>query len=148
MAKLVQLEAGVFVAPQLVESDFEEIAAKGFRWVVNNRPDGEAEGQLANWRAAAEAKRHGLGFIYQPVPNLRVTETDVVEAFSTALDSLERPVLFYCRSGTRCTILWAQASAPRLGVDEVIAIAANAGYDLEGIRDTIAEWAARAAEAS
>ena len=40
MAKIIQLEPDVAVAPQLVEADFAEIAARGFRSVVNNRPDG------------------------------------------------------------------------------------------------------------
>ena len=53
MAKLIQLEGGVFVAPQIVESDFAEIAAKGFKTVVNNRPDGEAADQMPDEVAKA-----------------------------------------------------------------------------------------------
>lgn len=137
MAKLIELEPGVFVAPQLVETDFEEVAARGFKVVVDNRPDGEAADQMPSSVAEAAARRLGLDFIYQPVPNLRVTEDGIVAAFSESLENLPRPVLFYCRSGTRCTILWAQASAERLGTDRIVELAKAGGYDLSGIRHEI-----------
>jgi len=139
MAKLIQLEADVFVAPQIVESDFSEIAARGFRTVVNNRPDGEVADQMPDEVARTAAEGQGLTYLYQPVANMRVTDDDVVAAFAGALETLPRPVLFYCRSGTRCTILWAQASAARLGAAEVIKTARDAGYDLDAVAELIAE---------
>ena len=53
MARIAQLEPDIYVAWQLVESDFADLAARGFRSVVNNRPDGEAPEQLPNARAQA-----------------------------------------------------------------------------------------------
>lgn len=139
MAKLIQLETGIFVAAQLVEADFAEIAALGFRSVVNNRPDGEASDQLPNHRARAAALRHGLQYRYQPVENLNVTDDDVVDAHARSMNDLPGPILFYCRSGTRCTILWAQIAAPRLGVAKTLEITSKAGYDLEVIREQLTE---------
>jgi len=55
VVEFIQLEPDIAVAPQLVEADFAEIAARGFRSVVNNRPDGEAPDQLPNAQAAAAA---------------------------------------------------------------------------------------------
>jgi sulfide:quinone oxidoreductase len=141
MSQLIELEPGVFVAPQIVASDFAVIAARGIRAVVNNRPDGEAADQMPNAAAQAEAERQGLTYVYQPVPNLNVTDDEVVDAFAASLDQLPRPVLFYCRSGTRCTLLWAQASATRLGVATVIRMAGRAGYDISAIADIIADRA-------
>jgi sulfide:quinone oxidoreductase len=144
VVKIISLEPDIAVAPQLVETDFAVIAGRGFRSVVNNRPDGEASDQLANAQAAAAAYRHGLTFRYQPVNNLDVTDDDVVREFARLIDVLPKPILFYCRTGTRCTILWGQAAAPRLGVDEVLSIAQDAGYDLEVLRETLVErcdWA-------
>ncbi len=47
----------------------------------------------------------------------------------------EGPVLAFCRSGTRSTNLWALAMAKQgADPDELAAKAANAGYDLSGIR--------------
>jgi uncharacterized protein (TIGR01244 family) len=146
MARFIQLEAGVFVSPQLTEPDLAEAAARGFRSIVNNRPDGEGEGQMPTETAGATAHRLGLAYLYQPVPNLNVTDNEVVDAFRAALVSLPRPILFYCRSGTRCSILWAQASAAALGVDHVLAVTAGAGYDLQGAREFIADQAERGRE--
>lgn len=139
MTKIIQLEAGIFVAPQLVETDFAEIAASGFRSVVNNRPDGEAADQLPNDRAMSAALKAGLQYYYLPVANLNVTDDDVVAAQAQLTDELPGPILFYCRSGTRCTILWAQVAVGRLGAAKTIEIAAKAGYDLEFLRDQLAE---------
>jgi sulfide:quinone oxidoreductase len=139
VVEIIQLEPDIAVAPQLVEADFAEIAARGFRSVVNNRPDGEAPDQLPNAQAAAAARRHGLAFRYQPVKNASATDDDVVSTFARLMDDLPGPILFYCRTGTRCTILWTQAATPRLGVDEVLLVARNAGYELDFLRDTLAE---------
>lgn len=139
MAKIVQLESDVYVASQLIDADFAEVAARGFRSVVNNRPDHEAPDQLLNERAEAAAIGRGLQFRFLPVDNLTVTDDAPVNAFAQLMDNLPRPTLFYCRSGTRCTILWAQVAVLRLGVETTLEIASKAGYDLEVLRDRLAE---------
>jgi sulfide:quinone oxidoreductase len=139
MAQLIQLETGIFVAAQLVEPDFAEVAARGFRSVVNNRPDGEAPDQLPNVRAKAAALRYRLQYRYQPVENLNVTDEDVVNAHARLMNDLPGPILFYCRSGTRCTILWAQVAVLRLGVAKTLEITSGAGYDLEILREHLTE---------
>ena len=53
------------------------------------------------------------------------------------------PVLAYCASGTRCSVLWALGSAAELGVDQVLETTQNAGYALENLRPTL-EAAAKA----
>ncbi len=139
MAKIVELEPGISVASQLVEADFAEIASLGFRTVVSNRPDGEADDQLPHREAELAARRNGLHFVYQPVWNFDITDEDAVDAFALSMRDLKGPILFYCRSGNRCTWLWAQASADRLGLDTVVQIASKAGYDGEAIRIAIDE---------
>ncbi len=128
MAKIIQLAPDIAVAPQLDEDDFATIAARGFRSVVSIRPDGESPGQLPNAQAEAAAHRHGLEFRHQPVKNIDVTDDDVVQ-----------PILLYCRTGTRCALLWFQAAANRIGIDKALVAAHNAGYDLDFLRDILAE---------
>jgi sulfide:quinone oxidoreductase len=139
MVKIVQLEPGIAVAPQLAEADFADIAARGFRAVVNSRPDGEAASQLPNARAEAVARRHGLAFRHHPVRNVNVTDNDIVDGFARLMDELPGPILFYCGTGTRCIVQWTQAAAPRLGIDGALARARAAGYDLDFLRETLAE---------
>ena len=57
-----------------------------------------------------------------------------VAAFREALDDLDGPVVAFCRSGTRSSVLWALSNAGRMPADEIIAAAARAGYDLSALR--------------
>ena len=141
MAQTRKLSESVHVAPQLVEADFAEIANAGFKAIVCNRPDGEDDVQLSSGRAQELARMYGLEFRYQPVVGFDVTEDDAVDMFDRLASELPGPVLFYCRSGTRCTILWAQANAPRLGAQTVIETARLAGYDISTVADVIEERA-------
>ena len=43
-------------------------------------------------------------------------------------------MLAFCRSGTRSTTLWALAQAGGGNADAVITAAAQAGYDVSGLR--------------
>ena len=148
MAKIVQFEPDVFVGHQLVEADFAELAARGFRSVVNNRPDGEVPGQLPNRQAHAAALHHGLAFRYFPVISANITDDEIVDEFARLMNDLPRPVLFYCRTGTRCATLWTQVAAQRLGIAKALEIAAEAGYDLEILREALIEQAGARADHS
>jgi sulfide:quinone oxidoreductase len=140
MANIVQLEEGIFVASQLGETDFDLLPAMGIRSVVANRPDGEADDQLPHTAAEAAARCSGLRFSYQPVESIETTDEAAVAAFRQMMARLPGPILFYCRTGNRSTLLWAQAAAGRLGVDHVIAAAAKAGCDLDPIRDILEDF--------
>ena len=48
-----QLADDFYVAPQLAAADFAAARALGIRTVINNRPDGEAVGQLSDTEASA-----------------------------------------------------------------------------------------------
>lgn len=141
MVKIVQLETDIAAAPQLVEADFAHVAARGFRSVVNIRPDGEAPDQLPNAEAKRAAEHHGLTFRHLPVMSFTVTDEAVVDDFARLMDDLPGPILFYCGSAMRCTTLWTQAAAPRLGIDRALSVARDAGHDLELLRETLEERA-------
>ena len=96
------------VSGQIIPEEVAAIKAAGFRSVICNRPDGEQPGQPSadSVRAAAEAA--GLEFRYIPVVGGQITERNVAEQ-AAALDNLPGPVFAYCRSGARCTNLFALA---------------------------------------
>ncbi|HVZ52990.1 MAG TPA: TIGR01244 family sulfur transferase [Pseudolabrys sp.] len=139
MVKIIPLEPEISVAAKLGEADFAELAARGFRSVVNLLPDGETPDQLSSAHAEALARRHGLAFRYRPVMVAEVTDDEVVDDFARLIDELPAPILVYCKSAGRSTTLWAQAAAGRLGIDQALAVAREAGYDLEVLRDSLAE---------
>ncbi|GAB2539062.1 protein tyrosine phosphatase family protein [Rhodanobacter koreensis] len=119
------------VAPQISPEDMAELASAGFRGVINNRPDGEADGQPSSALLAAAAASHGLAYRYLPVVPGQLSSQDAVD-FSDALRSLPSPVLAFCRSGTRSCSLWVlQADGD---ADAVLDTARRAGYDLQSLR--------------
>ncbi len=70
---------------------------------------------------------HALPFAGPPPPA-------VVGETAELLEQIEGPVLAYCRSGTRSVTAWAfaQALTGALKPDEIVSLAAKAGYDLSG----------------
>ena len=101
----------VYVAPQLDPSSMQSIAQAGFRSVVNNRPDfegGPAQPTSAALEAAASAA--GLEYRFLPVAGGHQTPQEIA-AFAALLRELPRPLLAFCRSGTRSGKLFAAARA-------------------------------------
>ena len=80
----------------------------------------------------SDADRATEAMLLESVPTLR-TLTD--EAMAAALASTEAPILAYCRSGTRSTLLWALARASEGESPQALAdAAAAAGYDVTPVR--------------
>lgn len=124
-------------SPQIAVSDIAEAKALGVTMIINNRPDGEepSEPQGADIEAAAVAA--GLSYVAIPVTHAGFSGPQVA-AMAIALEHATGPVLAYCRSGTRSTLLWALART-QLGDDKASlqAKAAGGGYDLSSIDQLI-----------
>lgn len=131
MLQTIHLTDALSVAPQIEPGDLVEAAARGFRSVINNRPDGEQDGQPAAASIEAAARQAGLAYRHIPVVSGQLQDAQV-HTFASALKTLPGPVLAFCRTGTRCASLWAlQADGD---ADAVLAIARAAGYDLSALR--------------
>jgi uncharacterized protein (TIGR01244 family) len=104
-----QLSPEVCVAPQLQPEAMSWAAAAGFRSVINNRPDfeeGPAQPTSATIEAAARAA--GLAYAHLPVqPGYQSPEE--IARFAELLAQLPKPILAFCRSGTRSGKLWRAA---------------------------------------
>jgi uncharacterized protein (TIGR01244 family) len=100
-----QLSQRFFVTGQITAENLTEIAAQGFRNVVNNRPDGEAPGQPKNDDLARVASGLGLNYVYVPVVSGQITQQNV-DDFNRACEELEGEILLFCHTGARCTVLW------------------------------------------
>ncbi len=99
------LTADFAVAPQLSPEDMVAVAAAGFKSVIINRPDFEGgPDQPTSAAVSAAALAAGLRVEYQPVVSGGMTVDDVTR-FAELLKSMPSPILAYCRSGTRCTVL-------------------------------------------
>ena len=123
----------VSVSPQIDLADVARAAQEGFKLIISNRPDGEDATQPAGAVIAEAAARAGLRYFAIPLGRDGVRD-ELIEATRQALDSIDGPVLAYCRSGTRSTTLWALSQAGRDVAGEIIAKAAGAGYDISHLR--------------
>jgi sulfide:quinone oxidoreductase len=132
--KIVPLTETLAVAPQITAGDIADIAAKGYRTLVNNRPDNEAPGQLPSEEAERLAEAAGLRYEYFPITAPTLT-ADQVEAFARLLPELEGPILAYCRSGSRCSLLWAATELlkGRTSADVLIRKVAERGFDIASL---------------
>lgn len=104
--KVSGLGPGYFVTGQIGVEDVGVIAAQGFRMIVNNRPDGE--GGATQPRSAdleAEARRHGLSYVYLPMDGTHV-DPRIVNEFARTLATTPVPVIGFCRTGARASALY------------------------------------------
>ena len=129
MATINRLTESLSVAPQLQPEDMAELARAGFKTVINNRPDGESEDQPSSAELAAAAEAAGLEYAHQPVVGNNITDVDI-DGFDAIVSLAEQPVLAFCRTGTRCTPLWALTQADELDNASILSTAEQAGYDL------------------
>ena len=80
-----------------------DIAAMGFRSVLNLRRDGEEGNDVEAARAAAEAE----GLRYLHIPYDGSADPEVARAFLDAVTAEEnQPVVIHCASGNRAASLW------------------------------------------
>lgn len=124
---------GLAVSPQIGVADVALLAQQGVRGIINNRPDGEAPDQPASADLAAAASAAGIAYRHVPFAG-GAMDPGTVTDFAQALAELPRPVLAFCRSGTRSTTLWALAAAHEgRAIDDILVRARAAGYNLAGL---------------
>lgn len=137
MSQFRALSDHMMASPQITPADVAEAASLGVTLIINNRPDGEDDGQPSGAEIEAAAKAAGIAYRAIPVSGGGFAEPQV-RAMAEALASADGPVLAYCRSGTRSTLLWSLAQASTGGNPDAIAAAARAaGYDITPVRPMV-----------
>lgn len=126
---LKRINDHVSVSGQIQPEDVATLKQLGFTTIVNNRPDGESPDQPEASEIEAAAKAAGLAYHAIPLGREGVSP-DLVEKTKAALEGSEGPVFCFCRSGTRSTTLWALSQAGEAPAEDIIAQAAEAGYDM------------------
>lgn len=101
-----QISHDFYSASQIDVTDIGQIAAQGFKTIMNCRPDGEdALNQPTSQQLEAAAQQLGLHYMYLPI----VMGTDVAQqakAAASLLESAPKPVLGFCKSGMRASNLY------------------------------------------
>jgi uncharacterized protein (TIGR01244 family) len=130
-----KIDDKTYASPQITVDDITEASALGIGLIVNNRPEDESDDQTPGAEIETAASAAGIAYVAIPVTHAGFSMPQV-EAMEAALAAAgDKPVLAYCRSGTRSTLLWALAQA-RLGapLEAIVTGAAGAGYDVSPIR--------------
>jgi uncharacterized protein (TIGR01244 family) len=123
----------ISVSPQISVADVEEAARLGFKTIINNRPDGESPDQPGPGVIQAAAAEAGLAYFHIPVsggPTPQQVET-TAQIFADA----PKPVLAFCRSGTRSIVTWSlsEATTGARSREELVGLGRAAGYDLSAV---------------
>jgi uncharacterized protein (TIGR01244 family) len=139
-----KIDDKTYASPQIGTAQIAEAKALGVAMIINNRPEHESDDQTPGAEIEAAALAAGIGYVAIPVTHAGFSLPQV-EAMEQALVAAgEAPVLAYCRSGTRSTLLWALTRA-RMGMNpaDIAAAAASAGFDISPIRPQVDMLAAR-----
>ncbi|MGC1429697.1 MAG: sulfur transferase domain-containing protein, partial [Albidovulum sp.] len=78
----------------------------------------------------------GMAFVVNPVIGGAIPAENI-EIQKTAIAAATGPVLAYCASGNRSSIVWAMSQAGQRPIDELIGLPARWGYNLEPFRAQI-----------
>lgn len=138
MLTLITLTPQLTVAPQIEPSDIEQIAGLGFKSVINNRPDGEESSQPLNQAIEQHADQLGLAYVYLPVVGGQISEAQIHQ-FGELLQTLPQPILAFCRTGTRSSMLWSLASQDSAMFSERLQVATKQGFKLDGLGERFAQ---------
>ena len=141
--QIIKINDSFSVSGQISVDDIEDIADKGIRVIICNRPDGEANDQPNVAEIEAAAQKHNIQVIYQPVIPGQLSEDDI-DQFLQHVEQSNHRMHAFCRTGTRSITLWARYQL-RLGmpVGDVLSTARDAGYDLrEALQDASPSLAA------
>ena len=139
-----QITDRYFVAPQIDPADLPDIAAAGIKTVICNRPDAEVPPAFQADAMEVAARAAGLEFFRRPLTHQTMTP-DVVGAHMELAEGSDGPVLAYCASGTRSTVVWCLGQAGQMDCDDILRTAREGGYDLDALRPTIEAIAAHKA---
>ena len=102
------LTAQVSVSGQMTDEKFNRLLSQGFKSVIVNRPDDEIGNLITAHQLRNIAEKSQVSLVYQPVISGQIRQQDVTE-FAKYYNSLPKPILMICKSGSRSTALFNQA---------------------------------------
>jgi len=135
---LRQITDDISVSPQIEPGDIPAIAQAGFRAIMCNRPDDEEPGQCCYDDVAKAALAAGLKVHWLPIVTSAITSENISD-FRAALEQMPKPLLAYCRTGTRCTMMWSMAVFDDLPAQDILQHTSKAGYDMSGLLRQLAQ---------
>lgn len=132
------------VSPQPSVEDIRSLRDRGFKSLINNRPDNEDTSQPNTRIERQEAKHCDLSYAFIPVTVGTITEADV-RAFQRAVDESDGPVLAHCQTGKRALNLYliGEVLDGSMSVDKVVEFGRSRGFDTGAAAAWLKQHAAR-----
>ena len=133
----VCIDKNYHVSPQIEPQQIAEIADNGFVKIICNRPDMEVSPFYSSSVMEDLAKENNIEFhLIELTHEMMTPETAARQR--ELVPSCKGPVLAYCASGTRCSLLWAIGEA-NAGNDPNIILAKTlaAGYDFSNFEASL-----------
>ena len=107
--EITQHTALLSTAPQASPEDMVQVAQAGFVSVMNNRPDFEGGADQPTAEAVgAAAVAQGMAFYDLPFSGAQLSPA-VALRFAQVVGGAKKPILLYCRTGTRSTMVFRMA---------------------------------------
>jgi len=130
--QLKQVNNEFFLSDQITQQDIEKIAEKGIKTILCNRPDGEGADQPNIIEIEQAATQLDIQVEYLPVTSGKVTD-EQAQAFKQIYQNAKKPLLAFCRTGTRSITLWALSQGEKQNLEHTLITAKTLGYDLESV---------------
>ena len=131
------IDKNYHVSPQIEPYQIAEIAEKGFVKIICNRPDIEVPDSYSSSLMAKLAREAGIDFEVLELTHQTMTLENVKKQRAFFID-VNGPVLAYCASGTRCSVIWAMGEAVSgTEISVILEKTQSAGYDLTGLQLTL-----------
>src|SRR5690606_37334304 len=100
------MSENVGFAGQIGPEHVTQVVEKGFKSIINNRPDMEGGSEQPTSAQIEEAARNVvLNYVFQPVVAGQITELDV-RTVANQYNELPKPILMFCPTGTRSNNLF------------------------------------------
>ena len=99
-----------FTASQITAEQIESVIAGKYKTIISFRPDGEEESQPLTSELSVKAKELGIVFHHVPMKTPTDISQESLQQMCTILQSSPTPILGFCRSGRRATVLYEKAS--------------------------------------
>jgi uncharacterized protein (TIGR01244 family) len=135
-----QLSPDYSVAPQVSHADISVIVSLGFKSIICNRPDCENSEDLQIASIKAAALSAGLEFAENVFDGSNFGP-DIITKQTELLERLPNPVLAYCTSGARSSVVWAFVNTGIIKVDKILNTLSKAGYQLDNLRPQLEQLA-------
>ena len=131
------IDKNYHVSPQIEPHQISDIADRGFVKIICNRPDHEVPPSLSSLVMADLASKAEIEFHTLELTHETMTPENILKQRKIFLDA-SGPVLAYCASGTRCSVIWALGEAMTgTNINYILEKTLAAGYNLSSLETSM-----------